>query len=316
MNPQGKKKNNLYPFCRPGCEPPPFSYSTDHSRPPPHELSTKLLFSTFQLLFIFFFQNFPKTSQVGRTFLATPTHFYTKNQKMASLAGKTGKSKALEEWRAQRTRGEYSMEVSLLYSALRSFKKTSVVNPFPKDFVVAGVRDYGRVTQAICRLPSAAVVYGDASALPTVSVDEEKLLAFMLENANLKEISDMDEVMRHVPGHDPVYIPQRAFAVQHDAQRNKEFEAAAEQYPPKVAFHGSPIGNWFSIGKTGLRNLNGLHKPAHGSLFGEGIYMSKTLRLASDFSSSGDSWGLSDVCFLAWFSMRGGEKPLFFLRIL
>eukprot|EP01064_Diplonema_japonicum_P017474 TRINITY_DN2559_c0_g7_i1.p1 TRINITY_DN2559_c0_g7~~TRINITY_DN2559_c0_g7_i1.p1 ORF type:complete len:343 (+),score=59.53 TRINITY_DN2559_c0_g7_i1:80-1030(+) len=184
---------------------------------------------------------------------------------------------------------EYDIEMAILQGALKSFRKTQVMVPFPKAFVVDGNKEYGDLQRVVYKLPSAE----DLFEKKDIQLDGEVLdvLRFLYENRCLK----------WVPSEEPIegaaFKPQHTFVVEHcdGNARRKEFVEKSKGFESKTGFHGSGLGNWFSISKTGLRNFSGTQKQANGALFGEGIYLSKTLRLASDFSAAGDAWDMSGL---------------------
>ena len=70
----------------------------------------------------------------------------------------------------------------------------------------------------------------------------------------------------------------------------KETEAADKKYPTIFAWHGSPIANWHSIIRQGLR-FDEIH---HGRAYGNGVYMSNIASTSVGYSSmynSGDPLG-------------------------
>ena len=58
-------------------------------------------------------------------------------------------------------------------------------------------------------------------------------------------------------------------------------ETANQKHPTIFAWHGSPIGNWHSIIRQGLR----FDETLHGRAFGHGIYMSSTLGTSMSYSN-------------------------------
>ena len=61
----------------------------------------------------------------------------------------------------------------------------------------------------------------------------------------------------------------------------KESEAAGKKYPTIFAWHGSPISNWHSIIRQGLR----FDEISHGRAFGNGVYMSNTASTSLGYSA-------------------------------
>eukprot|EP00659_Diplonema_papillatum_P019287 gene19287-29718_t len=203
---------------------------------------------------------------------------------------------SVEKVREKMSRTAYDLEVSLLMGALRSMRKTAVLNPFPKAFVEGVERRYDLLQMAAQTLPPADQLYeGDASELnASLSPNARQLLSFLVNNSNLKEVPVGPAIKGLISEKDnPSLVPQKVFEVSL-GPRAKEFDEAALQYGVRVGYHGSAVGNWFCISKMGLFNFSGTQKQATGSLFGEGIYLAKTPRLACDFSSRGECWKESE----------------------
>ena len=189
-----------------------------------------------------------------------------------------------EDIKSKMTERTYDFEVAMLLGALKSFKQTSVVNPFPKYFVEGGERRHQRLTDAANKLPSASSLFSNEQ-LP-LEEDTNQLLKHILEQSNVKEVpvnpSDYGA---------PELVPQVVFEVTETCLgKVKEFSEISENREVLKGYHGSALSNWYCISKGGLRNFSGTKRESHGSLFGEGIYLSHTLRLACDFSSSAPSW--------------------------
>jgi len=62
--------------------------------------------------------------------------------------------------------------------------------------------------------------------------------------------------------------------------REAQFQELKERNGSFLGFHGSPMGNWHSILRMGLRNYSNSKYQLHGASYGQGIY------LASNFSTS------------------------------
>ena len=83
------------------------------------------------------------------------------------------------------------------------------------------------------------------------------------------------------------------------------FDEAKEKYGSIFAFHGSDIGNWHSIIRTGLMNASGTDMMTRGAMHGEGIYVSPKIDISYSFSSSRSIRGPS-------IPRRSSEKSSFF----
>eukprot|EP00755_Sulcionema_specki_P028662 Sspe_Gene.90411::Locus_61973_Transcript_1_1_Confidence_1.000_Length_746::g.90411::m.90411/K00774/PARP16; poly [ADP-ribose] polymerase 16 len=193
------------------------------------------------------------------------------------------------------SRETYELEVSLLAGALQSYRRSSVVNPFPKAFITAdGDRDYGLLQQTVSAIPSSSAAFSGETLHVTPKVGE--VFAFLRGLHNVTSIP-VDHISGYINSDDLASLPQFVFEVQHDpnSSRSRDFVEHAKGRTTGTGFHGSKIENWFSILKNGLQNYSGTKKQMHGAVFGEGIYLSTALKVACDFSESGMCWKSSEV---------------------
>ena len=91
-----------------------------------------------------------------------------------------------------------------------------------------------------------------------------------------------------------------------DCVRN-ESEAAGKKHPTIFAWHGSPISNWHSIIRQGLR----YDETLHGRAYGNGVYMSNTATTslgysgqAYDYGRGGSVWPQSALKISSAFSLN------------
>lgn len=54
---------------------------------------------------------------------------------------------------------------------------------------------------------------------------------------------------------------------------------------PHYVFHGSNIGNWYSIMRNGLKNYSGTDMMVNGAAFGQGIYFGKSAQMSFGYSN-------------------------------
>jgi hypothetical protein len=64
-------------------------------------------------------------------------------------------------------------------------------------------------------------------------------------------------------------------------------------------FHGSPIGNWHSIIRNGIKNMSSSRLMSAGQAYGSGIYLSDTLAVSAHYGSSGEFYCVAVVEFLS-----------------
>eukprot|EP01102_Stenamoeba_stenopodia_P018073 TRINITY_DN6580_c0_g1_i1.p1 TRINITY_DN6580_c0_g1~~TRINITY_DN6580_c0_g1_i1.p1 ORF type:complete len:760 (+),score=148.21 TRINITY_DN6580_c0_g1_i1:61-2280(+) len=62
------------------------------------------------------------------------------------------------------------------------------------------------------------------------------------------------------------------------------FQREKKQYGSTFAFHGSPIENWHSILRRGLKNASGTSLQIHGAAYGNGIYCSPRASVSFSYS--------------------------------
>ena len=86
-------------------------------------------------------------------------------------------------------------------------------------------------------------------------------------------------------------------------EKEARFCELYQKYGSVVAFHGSPTSKWFSILRIGLKNMSGTKFMSTGSVYGPGIYLSNSVKISKDYSTSQLSWQNSmfgeHVCVLA-----------------
>lgn len=67
----------------------------------------------------------------------------------------------------------------------------------------------------------------------------------------------------------------------------RAFQELKARHGSLFAFHGSPVGNWHSILRNGLKNATGTSMQAHGAAYGPGIYMGNNTQLSMGYSGFG-----------------------------
>lgn len=71
------------------------------------------------------------------------------------------------------------------------------------------------------------------------------------------------------------------FCVVHDEETEKIFD---NEKKPFFVFHGSHIGNWYSIMRNGLKNYSNTDMMVNGAAYGPGIYLANTIEMAYGYS--------------------------------
>ncbi len=65
---------------------------------------------------------------------------------------------------------------------------------------------------------------------------------------------------------------------------NNTFDSQSKQYGMCYLFHGSSVNNWYSIISNGLKVFSKTDRMRNGASYGNGIYLSNSLALSTDYS--------------------------------
>ncbi|XP_029808249.1 protein mono-ADP-ribosyltransferase PARP16 isoform X3 [Suricata suricatta] len=160
------------------------------------------------------------------------------------------------------------LRCSLFASALQSYKRDSVLRPFPASYARHDCKDF-------------EALLADASKLPNL-----KELLQSSGDAD-KRARDLFEKIQKLTGapHTPVPVPDFLFEIEYSNPANAKFYETKGERDLIYAFHGSRLENFHSIIHNGLHcHLN------KTSLFGEGTYLTSDLSLALIYSPHGLGW--------------------------
>ncbi|XP_063495049.1 protein mono-ADP-ribosyltransferase PARP16 isoform X7 [Symphalangus syndactylus] len=160
------------------------------------------------------------------------------------------------------------LRCSLFASALQSYKRDSVLRPFPASYARGDCKDF-------------EALLADASKLPNL----KELLQSSRDNH--KRTWDLFEKIQKLTGapHTPVPAPDFLFEIEYFDPANAKFYETKGERDLIYAFHGSRLENFHSIIHNGLHcHLN------KTSLFGEGTYLTSDLSLALIYSPHGHGW--------------------------
>ncbi|XP_039075717.1 protein mono-ADP-ribosyltransferase PARP16 isoform X3 [Hyaena hyaena] len=160
------------------------------------------------------------------------------------------------------------LRCSLFASALQSYKRDSVLRPFPASYARHDCKDF-------------EALLADASKLPN--------LKELLQSSGDKDIRarDLFEKIQKLTGapHSPVPVPDFLFEIEYSNPADAKFYETKGERDLIYAFHGSRLENFHSIIHNGLHcHLN------KTSLFGEGTYLTSDLSLALIYSPHGLGW--------------------------
>jgi hypothetical protein len=183
--------------------------------------------------------------------------------------------------------------MTLFISALHCYRKTSICEPFPEEFVLENdERNYEDVELYCNALPGLGNLKKQNS-LSNLPLKALQLVSFILDTQYHDEL-----ILTQIPleqykietagidskqseGSNPNYIIKIEYTDQHHV--NKTFTKVKNQYGSIMGFHGSPLENFHSILRNGLDHTYGKET----SLFGDGIYLSSDRDVAFSFLKPG-----------------------------
>ncbi|XP_054985409.1 protein mono-ADP-ribosyltransferase PARP16 isoform X2 [Sorex araneus] len=176
---------------------------------------------------------------------------------------------------------------SLFASALQSYKRDSVLRPFPASYARHNCKDFEALLDDASKLPNLrellqASGHRDRRAWDLVGwILSSKALA--IHSAGRSEFEKIRKLTRAT--HVAVPVPNFLFEIEYFDPANAKFYETKGERELIYAFHGSRLENFHSIIHNGLHcHLN------KTSLFGEGTYLTSDLSLALIYSPHGLGW--------------------------
>ncbi|KAM5293442.1 protein mono-ADP-ribosyltransferase PARP16 isoform 2-T2 [Ctenodactylus gundi] len=177
------------------------------------------------------------------------------------------------------------LRCSLFASALQSYKRDSVLRPFPAYYARHDTKDFEALLADARDLPNLKELLqasGDKRAWDLVSwiLSSKVLTVHSAGKAEFKKIQQLAGAP-----HTPVAVPDFLFEIEYFDPANAKFYETKGERDLLYAFHGSRLENFHSILHNGLHcHLN------KTSLFGEGTYLTSDLSLALIYSPHGHGW--------------------------
>ncbi|XP_036049802.1 protein mono-ADP-ribosyltransferase PARP16 isoform X2 [Onychomys torridus] len=179
------------------------------------------------------------------------------------------------------------LRCSLFASALQSYKRDSVLRPFPASYARHDCKDFEALLADAGRLPNLKELLQssrdtDKQAWDLVSwiLSSKILTIHSAEKAEFEKIQQLTGAP-----HTPVPTPDFLFEIEYFDPANARFYETKGERDLIYAFHGSRLENFHSIIHNGLHcHLN------KTSLFGEGTYLTSDLSLALIYSPHGHGW--------------------------
>ncbi|XP_044139098.1 protein mono-ADP-ribosyltransferase PARP16 [Bufo gargarizans] len=182
------------------------------------------------------------------------------------------------------------LKCSLFVSALRSYKRDSVLRPFPPFYTSDQYKDFDTLIADTNVLPSLQDFIQNKSKL------DQKLLSLLSWVLSEKLFTikclkkEKFEEIQALPGSPSLALPTPdfLFEIQYCEKLNTKFQEIRGEMDVMYALHGSRLENFHSILHNGLHcHLN------KTSLFGEGTYLTSDLSLALLYSPHGHGWSRS-----------------------
>uniref|UniRef100_A0A8C5UC85 Poly [ADP-ribose] polymerase n=1 Tax=Malurus cyaneus samueli TaxID=2593467 RepID=A0A8C5UC85_9PASS len=179
------------------------------------------------------------------------------------------------------------LRCSLFAAALQSYKRDSVLRPFPGRYASGDTKDFEGLLADTNALPSLKEL------LESVPNTEKRMWdlfswivsskVFMIQSIKKQEYEKIQELTGMSGAAVPA--PDYLFEIVYCDQMNTKFAETKGERDLIYAFHGSRLENFHSILHHGLHcHLN------RTSLFGEGTYLTSDLSLALLYSPHGLGW--------------------------
>ncbi|KAG8510274.1 Protein mono-ADP-ribosyltransferase PARP16 [Galemys pyrenaicus] len=179
------------------------------------------------------------------------------------------------------------LRCSLFASALQSYKRDSVLRPFPASYAHHDCKDFEALLADASKLPNLKELLQSSGDKDKRSWD---LVSWILSSKVLTihstGKSEFEKIQKLTGApHTPVPVPDFLFEIQYSDPANAKFYETKGERDLIYAFHGSRLENFHSIIHNGLHcHLN------KTSLFGEGTYLTSDLSLALIYSPHGLGW--------------------------
>ncbi|XP_048471914.1 protein mono-ADP-ribosyltransferase PARP16 [Rhincodon typus] len=179
------------------------------------------------------------------------------------------------------------LRCSLFMSALQSYRRDSVLRPFPACYYSGDSKDFDGLLADAQNLPNLKQLL-HSGINPQKRTLELLSWACLSKNLTIKSLGKKGyEEIQELTGFTTpsAATPDFLFEIVYCDQMNAKFEETKGDRDLIYAFHGSRLENFYSIIHCGLQcHLN------KTSLFGEGTYLTSDLSLALLYSPHGNGW--------------------------
>ncbi|XP_069767958.1 protein mono-ADP-ribosyltransferase PARP16 isoform X2 [Narcine bancroftii] len=182
------------------------------------------------------------------------------------------------------------LRCSFFMSALQSYRRDSVLRPFPAAYFSGDSKDFDTLLADAQNLPNLKQLL-QSGLIPQKRTLELLSWFCLSKNLTIKSLGKgwYEEIQELVGITTPsTATPDFLFEVVYCDQMNAKFDETKGDRGLIYAFHGSRLENFYSIIHCGLQcHLN------KTSLFGEGTYLTSDLSLALLYSPNGNGWNRS-----------------------
>ncbi|KAL6068634.1 Poly [ADP-ribose] polymerase 6 [Balamuthia mandrillaris] len=203
--------------------------------------------------------------------------------------------------------------INLTYSGANGARRDQFFNPFPSGVEVrlkdgevlsfchqsggAEQRNWELLQKVLDLFPSVTNMSKYASDNTTLkaALDARHPLLYPLlrwiltsNRSHLKKIPTKKQITELQTSHQYVLLNA-------PVDRERRFQELKNEHGSFYAFHASPIGNWHSILRTGLKNLSNSAQQLHGAVNGPGIYLAPNSGLSMGYMGWGVGWPKSQL---------------------
>ncbi|XP_078539197.1 protein mono-ADP-ribosyltransferase PARP16 [Lissotriton helveticus] len=179
------------------------------------------------------------------------------------------------------------LRCSFFVSALQSYKRDSVLRPFPSLYTNEENKDFDSLLADTNVLPNLKeLLQSSASEDQRLRKLLDWILSSKLLTVNTAKKNEYEKI-QELTGFSNTTVPPPdfLFEIVYNDQMNAKFQETKGESDLIYAFHGSRFENFHSILHSGLHcHLN------KTSLFGEGTYLTSDLSLALLYSPHGHGW--------------------------
>jgi poly [ADP-ribose] polymerase 6/8 len=171
--------------------------------------------------------------------------------------------------------------VRLAQLAGKSARNSVIFDPYPLIFDAKDRNkmvfdpkkpDFAALCDCLNKFPSMSTLVSHDNIKEALEAPHPHAYAMMqwLINSNRSHMVVIDPAMQLAAMDTPHQFLMLSAAPEHE----HAFQEGRKLHGSTFAFHGSPVENWHSILRTGLRNASGTKLQIHGAAYGAGVYIS------------------------------------------